>query len=332
VKNASEIEQQAAIWLARRDAHGETAEFVTWLADDPRHRAAYLRLAAAWDRTSRLKVLRAEGSRIDPDLLASKVPYPRRGPRLALAAGVVAVLAASIMWQLTRDQIDKTYRTRVGEISRFVLEDGSTVMLNTDTELHARFDRQHRRISIVRGEAEFTVAHDRQRPFDVSAGGRLVRAVGTAFDIRVDGDDDMQVMVTEGRIVLMDVGRMAVPTTDARLATPVSAGERAVAVGGRITVGHADPEEISRHLAWVVGELSFQGETLAQAIGEFNRYNHRKLRVDDPSIAGLQIGGNFQVLDVDSFVAALGHSFGLTSRTLGDVIVLERPPGADAKK
>ena len=80
-----------------------------------------------------------------------------------------------------------------------------------------------------------------------------------------------------------------------------------------------------RRLAWQAGELSFQGETLADAVAEFNRYNHRKLRIGDSSIAILQIGGNFQDSDVDSFIAALQRSFGIASETADDgTIVLDR--------
>ena len=97
--------------------------------------------------------------------------------------------------------------------------------------------------------------------------------------------------------------------------------------GGKLTVRRVSATETSRHLAWQVGELSFQGETLSEAVAEFNRYNRRKLRVEDPSIGSLQIGGNFQALDVDSFVAALGRSFGITAQSADDgTLVLERAP------
>jgi transmembrane sensor len=83
--------------------------------------------------------------------------------------------------------------------------------------------------------------------------------------------------------------------------------------------------ETSRHLAWQIGELSFQGETLFEAVSEFNRYNRRQLTVNDPSIGNLQIGGNFQALDVDSFVVALGRSFGIRATDVeGGNVLLTR--------
>lgn len=303
----------------RRDAGaGDDSEFTAWLAADPRHRAAYLRLAAAWERSAHLRRLRPEGTSIDPDLLAQAPPRRRayrRWTPFALAAGVAAV-ALGATWWLTGDGRLRTYRTEVGGLSRVVLTDGSTVTLNTDTELRVRLLRERRDITLVRGEAQFAVAHDASRPFVVTAGGGTVRAVGTAFDVRIGADQAVQILVTEGRVAVENVAAGAGATAT------VAAGEHALMNSGRVTVDSVTAAETSRRLAWEVGELSFQGETLEDALAEFNRYNQHKLKVDDPAIAKLQIGGNFQALDLPSFVAALQRSFNLTTTTLQDGTIL----------
>jgi len=331
--HAGDIEAQAATWLARRDAvadSGEIPEFTAWLAADPRHRAAYLRLAAAWERSARLKRLRSESSRIDPDLL--KPAGARRsfwGPRVARAAGLatIAVSTATVWWMASSGGT-QIYRTDIGGLSRVVLKDGSMMTLNTDTELRVRFTDARREVDLIRGEAQFAVAHDASHPFEVLAGGRLVRAVGTAFDVRLNQEDGLEVMVTEGRVAFMDVPDSGVPkpangATEAP--ATISAGEAAVATGQKVTVRRVSTAEAARRLAWRAGELSFQGETLSEAVAEFNRYNRRKVEIEDASIAGVQVGGNFQALDVDSFVAALGRSFGITARAADDgTVVLTR--------
>jgi ferric-dicitrate binding protein FerR (iron transport regulator) len=71
-RRANEIEQQAAEWVARIDVGAtpeERAALDAWLAANPRHRAAYLRLAAAWRRADQLKGLRPGSGTVDPDLL-----------------------------------------------------------------------------------------------------------------------------------------------------------------------------------------------------------------------------------------------------------------------
>jgi transmembrane sensor len=325
VSDAEQIEALAAEWLMQRDAapHAEDTEFTAWLAADPRHRAAYLRLAAAWERTTQLKRLRPEGRAIDPDLLRPRKPswWRRGGGRpFALAAGIAVAILSVVAW-MARPSV-QVYRTDIGGLSRIILGDGSTVTLNTDTELRVRLLPERRELRLVRGEAQFSVAHDVNRPFEVSAAGRVVRAVGTAFDVRLDQGESMEVTVTQGRVALLPQAESARPTG---MLPTVSAGETAVSIGGKVTVRRVSATESSRHLAWQVGELSFEGESLAEAVAEFNRYNRRKLTIDDPEVAALQIGGNFQALDVDSFVAALGRSFGVSSRVNADgTLTLER--------
>jgi ferric-dicitrate binding protein FerR (iron transport regulator) len=77
-------------------------------------------------------------------------------------------------------------------------------------------------------------------------------------------------------------------------------------------------EELERRLAWVNGNLFFRGETLAEAVDEFNRYNWRKLKVTDPVIHDLQLGGEFETTDLDGFIEALERLYGIEVMSLGD--------------
>src|SRR5688572_33369562 len=58
-----EIEEEAAIWLARRDAPGwsraDDAALAEWLDASTAHRVAFVRLEAAWQRANRLQALSA---------------------------------------------------------------------------------------------------------------------------------------------------------------------------------------------------------------------------------------------------------------------------------
>ena len=327
MSNAHDIEEAAALWLARRDAGlggRQETEFTAWLACDSRHRSAYLRLAQAWEQSARLSRLRTVGDEIDPNLLAPKRArglFGRRRTSLMLAASLAALTGLAAWWMLGPERAH-VYRTDIGGLSRIVLKDGSAVTLNTDTELRVQFTESRRRIGLLRGEAQFQVAHDARHPFDVEVAGRIMRAVGTAFDVRLRSPDSVELVVTEGKVAI--VGQAGPSAATGNETTTVSAGESAVATAQDVAIRRLAGAEASRRLAWQQGELSFQGETLAQAVDEFNRYNRVKLKIDDPSIAQVSIGGNFQALDVESFVEALDRSFGIRSTTAADGSVLLR--------
>jgi transmembrane sensor len=74
---------------------------------------------------------------------------------------------------------------------------------------------------------------------------------------------------------------------------------------GYIEVSRLDAEDLARRTAWLRDVLDFHGETLTQAAADFNRYNTRKIVIDDPKIATRRVGGVFLDTDPESFVAAL---------------------------
>src|SRR5690348_5790981 len=237
MRHAYDIEEKAARWLSRRDAGlalREEGEFTAWLAEDPRHRAAYLRLAAAWERSARLSRLRPQDATVDPDLLApmTRSFFDRWRLPLAVAAGLACVAAFGAWWALGSAGTH-TYRTDVGGLSRVVLRDGSAVTLNTDTDLRVHFTGGRRNVDLLRGEAQFQVAHDRSRPFEVKAAGRIVRAVGTAFDVRVESPQSLEVTVTEGRVAVVGASDRYAGT---EAPTTISAGESAITRGAKVTV------------------------------------------------------------------------------------------------
>jgi transmembrane sensor len=342
----TEMEAQAAAWLVRREASDfsseEQAALDAWLLASPRHRSAFLRLEAAWRRADQLKRLRPLDGSVDENLLSGptilNIPqYPVRSAspeapaatppaqkpsapkwRYALAAAAtIAVIAAGVaLWAAIGRSGWQTYATDFGGLERIMLSDGSVVNLNTNSEIRVQISETRRDIVLERGEALFTVAHDRSRPFDVQARDTTVRAVGTVFSVRLSSGRDVEVIVKEGRVQidppkLQDVSSAA----DLSSAPPpslLSAGET-VRIKERTIerVVKVAEEDVSRKLSWTEGRLIFERQTLAEVVAEFNRYNRRQMVIADPAIAGRRVGGGFEATDIDSFIAALEHSFGI---------------------
>jgi transmembrane sensor len=298
------IEARASRWLAARDARAatpeEAAEFNAWLDADIRHRVAYLRLETNWQRADRLRDVRPLDRAVDADLLRPRTT--RRPWMMALAAGlVVAVLAGTWAWQQHLSW--QHYETRIGGFSRIVLEDGSVIDLNTNSDVRVRLRSDRREVRLLRGEGRFQVAHDRQRPFTVAAADTAVRAVGTAFSVRLRESARVDVLVTEGKV--------AVASPSLTDAPPLIAGDAAVVLRDRVSVSRVDPQVLARRLSWTTGRLEFRGETLGEAVEEFNRYNRRQIRLSNASLSSLRVGGSFSATDPESFAGALASAFRL---------------------
>jgi len=299
-------EVRAAQWILRRDrgefAPQERADFEAWLRADSRHREAYLRLDEAWQLSAGLKAWRPINGEINAAVLGAQPARAggsrRRVRALALAASLVLVcIAGLVSW--SKYAREPAYMTRVGGYQRVLLDDGSVLQLNTDTQLQVYFTSARREIQLQRGEAFFEVAHDPNRPFEVIAGNATVRAVGTQFDVHRT-DTGAEVTVAQGKVRL---------TTDTVVApTPLAAGESAEARPSGIHIARVDQGELTRRLAWQVGELHFKNQPLAEVAAEFNRYNRRRLEITSPDLAAVPVGGNFKVNDLAGFVAAMRGS------------------------
>jgi transmembrane sensor len=233
--------------------------------------------------------------------------------RAVAAALVAAVLGAGGVgaWHAAtgpRPLATQAFSTPIGQRATVSLPDGSTVTLNTDTRVRTVADRDRRLVYLDRGQAFFRVAKDARHPFVVTADGRTVTALGTAFEVRLD-QGAFKVVLVEGR-VRVAAPRLAQPdraatttATAAPISTDMSAGSQLVAAD------NADwrvmPVNAVQETSWLTGQLIFDDEALGDVVAELNRYSPRKMVFADPSLAQRRISGVYTPGDVQAFTFAL---------------------------
>src|SRR3981189_822736 len=91
--------------------------------------------------------------------------------------------AVGVGWTAWSQQ-GTSYRTAIGGIAAISMKDGSTVTLNTNSDIRVALSETERRVDLEKGEAFFEVAKDPNRPFVVRVGDQRVIAVGTKFSVR----------------------------------------------------------------------------------------------------------------------------------------------------
>jgi len=351
---ASDTEAEASEWLIRLETDPTPelkATFEEWLAADPRNRAAYVRLEKTWRHADVLRKLRPLDGQVDENIIdkfgepGTMVVTPRRKPWLPWLAAAASLLiiftAGTYGWVRYSRAGWQAYRTEQGGFQRIALPDGSTASLNTNSEIRVRMTSDRREIVLAQGEALFTVAHDPQRPFDVTAADTVVRAVGTEFSVRLRDQQQVDVIVKEGRVAIDPPDdfvepKLAQQTVSIPKLSTLAAGESVSVKSRKLVVRKVPAEDMTRKLAWTQGRLWFDRVTLVEAVAEFNRYNRRQIVIDDPSIENFHIGGTFDTQDLDSFVSALS-SFGIRADSTpggtdgsAEIIRLSRP--AEAKQ
>lgn len=330
----------AAGWLMREGegalAPETAAERDAWLAEHPDHVAAY-------DATSRA-MRRLEAVSADPGILAlrasalSAKPARSRAWRVAAAVAAAAVLAsgagfltigrsgslpAAALEQIVHPGAP-VYRTVVGERSTVTLPDGSVAVLNTDTVLRVAYGKGERGVRLVRGQALFEVAHGQSRPFQVYAGDRVITALGTVFDVRLQGDA-VKVALVEGRVRV----KTHVEPSATRPAAQVT-----LAPGEKLEARPAEPMrvlnvDVARETSWRSGVLVFDETPLADAVAELNRYSSERLVIEDPEIAAFHVSGVFKTGDPERFARTVEEILPVRTEHRGrETIVLSQRGGS----
>jgi transmembrane sensor len=282
---------QAAAWLARLGgsvAGEDGVEFDAWLEAAPQNRAAYRRAVLLWQ----------EFDARAGDVLAELAPRGRQAPVRPFAArrasrllwlapaggfALAAGLALAVLPPLMVPTTVTAYATGKGEHRHIALADGSAIDLDAETQVRVTLSRSERRVTLGDGQAIFDVAHDARRPFVVAAAGRIVRDLGTQFDVKARGGQ-LTVTVARGRVEVVSVSSAA-----PERAIALAPGQRLAIDGAGVgQLSRVDPAETS---SWRAGRLVYRAQPLAEVVADLNRQFVEQTEIADPELGKLPITG-----------------------------------------
>jgi transmembrane sensor len=318
------ITEEAIAWFVRTHSDQRTLvdedRFAQWLKQDPEHARAYERVERVW---------RAAGPQITPRPLESERRSSRlgRSPRgwwaiTSIAAALaMLVIGASYVLNTSAQVSNGTFATGIGEQRELELSDGSVITLNTRSEVAVDLREEQRIVRLLRGEARFKVAKDAERPFIVDAGGARVRALGTAFDVRLEGGR-VAVTLVEGRVEVtptlanIQIPEPAVLMPGQQLSLELESGEQRI-----------EPVDVKQASAWMREQLIFDSEPLPLAVEEANRYLTVPIAIEDPTLAEIRISGVVRAGNAEAFVRSLESSFPIAAveHPDGRIVLMRRP-------
>lgn len=320
-KDSAAIEQAAAAWVIRRDrglSAEEVHEFAAWAESDPRHQDAYAEIATTW------RGLDSAG--LVPDLAAQADAVMQRAGRrrhrrswlpLSAALGMAAALVFLLITLVpetagpsapTADPAKSPLRYQVlaSTASQQLLPDGSVTQLNGSSRIATAYSASERRVHLLDGEAHFSVKKDTDRPFIVQVGHVAVRAVGTAFNVKM-APAGVEILVTEGLVRVDDAMRgdsLLDPSTAAlqagqKLIVSAPAGPESAPAVQRQDLA---PGDIDLALSWQSTRLVFSDTPLTEVVSAFNRYNTMQLAIGDQELGRRTITGVFKAENLEGFL------------------------------
>lgn len=315
----SEIDAEAARLVASLSSTPDPAReriAMDWAGQSPLHAIALARAESAWETAGRLRAVAPQGDAVRESSHPTGHWIAKPTHRRTLLTGLLAASAVGgIATTLALGSRDERYATDIGTRRSVSLIDGSRIDLNTGSIIAVAFETSRRVVRLLQGEAMFDIAHDAQRPFYVQVGDSLLRVLGTAFNVRIRAE-----------LVELTVSRGAVGVSDgAKMLRTVAAGYGAVIRGGVAETNHLGEAIIRQRTAWQEGVIELDGDTLEQAIAEFNRYRRAPIVLSDNRLAALRVGGRFGTSDSKQFIDAVQQSFPIRMIANNDGSILLTP-------
>lgn len=298
------LTEEALAWLVRLHSGEETdadwEAYYDWKAIDRAHTDAAARAEQMWSSLGRALKSRPSTRTVTGILLLA-----------ACLAGTGAATGA--FGPLSGWLADEA--TAIGERRVLTLADGSVVSLDSATSLDIELTDRERRIVLRDGQIYVTVKPDPARPFVVEAREGTVRALGTAFNVRLE-DAGVRVAVTEHAVRV---------TYGATGGVDVHQGQ-GVGYASGSGLGVPGAVDISGAVAWTHGEIVFDNRPLGSVAQEIGRYRRGTVIFADGTLKDLPVTGVFSTADTDAFFDALELTLPVRVTRLPFVTVITRAP------
>ncbi|MCE6235470.1 FecR domain-containing protein [Acinetobacter pittii] len=192
----------AADWLVLLHSGEMTAlqqqQFEQWKAEKKEHQLALQQMEKFSHGLSNLA-----GNFPSKALVQSNQKFnlaAKRNMLLSLSGLVIVGLSAYfIPWEKWQSD----YHTKVGEIKKVSLKDGSQLIMASDCYVEVNFTQEKRQIKLIDGEIYIETAKDAQhRPFIVETKNGSVEALGTQFTVRQENSEQTKVKVYKHAVAI----------------------------------------------------------------------------------------------------------------------------------
>jgi len=297
-----------------------------WQAQSEKHQQCWQQTQVYWQASGEIKVQFNEKNLLNRFILAWQVKADKTLDTLAnlkastvYKPGVGLVLSCCLLFALflvipskqapvkatavTPKQARNTtthYQSGWRQQREISLDDQSIIKLNWDSKVTVTMSQQQRRVTLHRGEAEFIVTTDKSRPFIVETQGVEAKAVGTAFIVRRDHNNQARITVTEGIVEVKSTNTNAIQLV---LNQQVSSTEEQM--GDIISVNASDV------IAWQQGLLIFDQQPLAEVLAELNRYTSFNIEVGLISQPEQPVTGTYFTQRADDALGLIALAFSL---------------------
>ncbi len=303
--------------------HGKDVIFwEEWLKQNPKQLAIY-ELAVRvlkeinddtepWDSTNKAALLtklnqnrnfKSPGFRFDPRAMVRV---------MIVVAGIGAGIFWWYMgsWKIPDNKVDEQSSNTVqwivktnpaGQKSKMILPDGSSVTLNSASEMtySTDFAKKNREVHL-KGEAFFEVVRDSLLAFEVFTDSLVTQALGTSFNIKNYPEMPQRVQLTAGSVSVSQENNFQNPIL-------LHPGEEAVLAPSKNLQTQAF--DISKATLWKEGILHFDKASFEEVITTLERWYGVDIVIENLPRRSFNVTAEFQKDYLENVLHSLGFTF-----------------------
>ena len=252
------------------------------------------------EQPSDLKISDEKGDIIlNKILLELQVKPKKYSIQKALKIAAVLVVGLTIAFSATKFIFKPAVITQItakGEKKEIFLEDGSVIVLNSNSSITypEEFD-ETRNIELV-GQAYFKVFRDVKRPFIVQTHDVKVRVLGTSFDINSYNHQNTKVSVISGKVEVSSPTGKKVQITKNQQADLIKNSDLQIST-----------ENSEDKIAWISNTIMLKNTKLSETVKIIENWYNVDITIEDPELNNLTISGKFKDEKLENVLESIAY-------------------------
>ncbi len=201
------------------------------------------------------------------------------------------------------------------EQKEVVLPDGSTVLLNMDSQIEypAIFKGAKRSVSFI-GEGYFNITHDSIKPFVVSTQDFDIKVLGTTFNVKSYlNDTQTETTLISGKVEVLREAEEPLLLAPSQKAIFSKENKK------------MDVEKVVLEdaVAWQKGSLIFKSTPMEQVVLDLERKYDVKIKINSPKLLKYEYTGTFDNLTMKEALQLLVMSSPIQYKEVNQKIILD---------
>jgi transmembrane sensor len=298
-------------------------------AQSPAHETFFQEVRRLWITSSELKDIESINVAEATERLSAKLKQTQRyrsrqeTKEVSLSKWFLRAAAALIIGAIGygvyffRPETYITRATEAGVLDAVVLSDGSRVSLDENTVIKypAQFRGGERTVQFEKGNAFFSIAHDKEHPFIVQMGESNVTVLGTQFNIQSSAQE-IYVSVRSGSVMF---------ESGSEDKSVLTAGKGVVY--NKLTGAFTAIDVTNKNAdAWLTHELNFQDASLREVITSLEQYYKIRITLNDSIANFRKFNARFKDNDLQEVLDVLEATYPIKIERKNSLIIIKSNP------